>query len=252
MDKSRTNSRHKKKAGKAKGNCFQELTVKQVIERQRMEGAVGRFSDSSSIGYYSYGTGLKSPTIATGRIRSHPRETVRMALQLTYKFGWMKAAAITEVPFATVKYWYQRRFLPKTGPYTFEKMLELIRDARREYLITRFKPITCVQHAIDRTGTMRWRTVKQYLYLQAMPTVPGFPLYADRMVNDKAELYGRGERKFSAVLGVEPPDKNSAPAGPESHTKQTVPKVAPRQKGRRFLVELSATGRLPQRSNDLL
>jgi len=219
--------------------------------RQRVEGAVGRFSDSASMRYYSYGTGLKSAKLSTGRIRHHPPETVRLALHLTYKFGLKKASTITEVPYATVQYWFQRRFLPKTGPYRFEKMMGLIYDARREYQITRFKPLTCLIHACDRKG-MRWRTVRQYLYLQAMPTVPGFPLYADRMVNDKAELYGRGERKFSAVLGVEPPDNASAPADPESRTKQTGPTTKPPQKGRRFLVELQATGRLPHRSNDLL
>ena len=216
-----------------------------------MEGAVGRFSDSSSIGYYSYGTGLKSPKFSTGRVRHHPPETVIQALHLTYKFGLKKAATITGVPYATVQYWFQRRFLPKTGPYRFEKMMGLIYDARREYLITRFKPLTCVIHACDRQE-MRWRTVRQYLYLQAMPTVPGFPLYADRMVNDKAELYGRGERKFSAVLGVEPPNSESEPVGPEGHKKQTAPATKPPQKGRTFLVELRATGRLPHRSNDLL
>jgi len=200
--------------------------------------------------YFNYGTDFKPSHWRNGVIRQHPQDTVIRTLRLCYKYGIRKAAMIEGLSFNTVDYWFRRRFLPKTGRYTFEKMLLLVTNARAEYTRTRFKPMSVLQHVTNRTEGMRWRAVKQYVYLQAMPTVPGFPLYADRMVNDKAELYGRGERKFSAVLGVEPPDTPAESGDLQSRTTQTGRAIAPRQKGRRFLVELQATTHLPPRYND--
>jgi len=202
--------------------------------------------------YFTYGTGFKSSHRPGGVIRQHSQDVVIRILRQCYKVGCKKASEIEGISYHTVQYWFRRRFLPKTGPYTFERMLLLVTNARAEYTRTRFKPMSVLQHVTDRTEGMRWRAVKQYVYLQAMPTVPGFPLYADRMANDKAELYGRGERRYSAVLGVEPPDTSSEADNPQSRTTQTGRAIAPRQKGRRFLVELQATTHLPPRYNDRL
>jgi hypothetical protein len=94
--------------------------------------------------------------------------------------------------------------------------------------------------------------VKLYLYFQAMPTVPGFPLYADRITNEKAELYGRGLRNYSAVLGVDFPRIPAEVQPPKSDQSKTAPRVVPRQKGRRFFPEGQVTSLLPSRKHNLL
>lgn len=166
--------------------------------------------------------------------------------------GPAEAAKRMGLPYLTVKTWYFRRFLPKKGIYCFDEIMKVIRKARTTFMICEKDPLWCLKAAIDDHPKMKWHSVKPFIFLQAMPTIPGFPLYADRKVNQKAEEYGLGLRRYSAVLGVEPPNIPAAVDHHASRTQQTGQRSAPRQKGRRFVVEGQVTSRLPHRDTDLL
>lgn len=255
MGKSRTETQDKEETRIPKGDGVSKLTGKQrqhYRRRQRSEGATGRFCDSGAMRYHSYGTGIKPAKLNSGRIRRHDNDLVIRTLKLCYEIGTTKAAKAGGISYGTAYSWFRRRFLPKTGSYTFSQMIKLITLARRYYLVSKCNPLTCLRWAVDRMPKMTWREVRQYLYLQAMPTLPGFPLYADRMVNEKAERYGLGHRRYSAVLGVEPPHTPAEVSPVGGDPKRTGPRSAPRQKGRRFVVEGQVTTRLPPRKYDLL
>jgi hypothetical protein len=208
------------------------------------DGAVGRFADSGVLNHYTYGTPRNRDR---GKIWRHPNATVISAIRLAEEIGQRKAASQLKIPYKTVETWCRLRFLPKTGKHTFPKMLQLVTLARRYYRVSKLGPITCLKWAVARTPDLKWGSVKVFLYFQAMPTLPGFPLYADPIANEKAELYGRGLRSFSAVLGVEPPD-----TGRECESRPVVQgrngrPVVPRQKGRTFFPEGQVSTLLPSR-----
>lgn len=189
-----------------------------------------------------------------GRIRRHDNALVIRVLHLCddHYHSYKEVAKIVGLPRWTVVSWYRRRFLPKTGKYTFERMMHLVMIARRFYLVSKVDPMKCLKWATDREANMVWPQVRIYVYAQAMPTLPGFPLYADRIVNQKAELYGLGRRRYSAVCGVDPPRIPAEVEAVASDPKQTVRSTVPRQKGRKFVVEGQVSTLIPGRQFDLL
>jgi len=227
------------------------LSVKQARYLRNREGFVGRHSDSAGQNYYPEHS-VKLQKRGKWHVK-HPPQTVIQAIRLANQVGYTKAAQILGLKNKTVKSWHKLRFLPKTGKYTFDQMMRLVRLARNLYLINqKALPMKCLKDATDAIPEMKWSSVKVFLVFEAMPTVPGFPLYADRMVNQKAEDYGSGLRKYSSVLGVDAPGNPPVVVDPVSRKEQTGQRIAPRQLGRRFAVESRVTSLIPRRHNDLL
>lgn len=64
---------------------------------------------------------------------------------------------------------------------------------------------------------MKKASVMVYLSLEAVPALPGFPLYADQSVQARCEALGRGERERGCDLFDEPKlALQPAPAVPPS------------------------------------
>ena len=143
------------------------------------------------------------------------------------------------------------RFLPKTGRFSFERVLPVIAKARTLYLATRLAPVTCLLKAIDSVGMSR-SSWKVYLFAQALPTLPGYPLYADRLVNEKAERYGQGLRRYGAVMGVDHPNIPAEVERPRSDPARIAPSSKPAQIGRTFVRELQVKTLIPSRKYSLL
>lgn len=182
-----------------------------------------------------------------GRIRRHPRSVVESCIRLANEHGIKHASQMTGVKVTTVKSWVRLRFLPKTGPMRFENVMLLVRHAAR---INRQKfiddPVRSLWQAAKERG-LNWNTVKLYLYMEAFPTIPGFKLYANLIVNKAAEEYGSGVRNYGHALGL--PHKNIPPyrfrnkGDPSRNGKSSVPP----QKHRKFLIELREDSPMPRR-----
>lgn len=204
------------------------------------------------MGFYSHGTGRPGPPFKNGRIRRHPNDVVLNAIRLCATHSTAVTAEITGVKYFTIRTWNEKRFLPATGPYRYESVMQVIRVARTIYLQSHYSPVTCVVHALRRFPKLRWVKFKQYLYFEAMPTIPGFPLYADRKVNAAAELYGLGRRRYGHVLGIDHPRIPAEVPKGSKHSSQSGRASAPVQKGRRFLVEVAVSRKIPTRKRHLL
>jgi hypothetical protein len=93
--------------------------------------------------------------------------------------------------------WTTQTTLPvkPTSLYTFARMLACVTLARNLYR-AKFSPNCrhCLIEAVKRTPPMKWTSVDVYLSLEAVPSLAGFPLYADQAVQARCEALGRGER----------------------------------------------------------
>jgi len=184
------------------------------------------------------------------RVRAYPPMLIRRAIEMSYKMGVAETAELMGVKETTIHQWKFKRFLPKAGRYCFAEWMDCMRLAKGIYAASRTNPVKCVQIAAARKG-MNWNSVKVYIYFQAVPTVVGFSLYADRIVNLKAEQYGLGLRRYAAVLGVDHPDIEAEIHPPTSLESPTGKRSVPRQLGRRYVVELQVTSLIPARKHVL-
>lgn len=203
--------------------------------------------------FYTYDSGeFKPKYLRSGRIRKHPPDLVIRVLQMIAAGqSHLEVAKIVGVNPVSAKNWYRMRFLPKTGQFSFKRVLPVIAKARTLYLATRSAPVTCLLNAVNSVGMSR-SSWKVYLFAQALPTLPGYPLYADRLVNEKAERYGQGLRRYGAVMGVDHPDIRAEVEPPRSDSSRTAPVAKPPQIGRVFVRELQVTTPMPSRKYNLL
>lgn len=207
------------------------------------------------MGFHVFGVSFGTPDERhrSGRMRRYPVSVVLSALRIVYDIGAKKTGEVLGISPLIVEEWRRKRFLPKTGRYTFPKMLALVTLARRYYLCSRIAPVTALKWAVARTPSMNWITVKIYLYFEAMPTVPGYPLYADRVANEKAERYGLGLRNYGSVFGVDHPHiPAEVRPSPQASRSRSEPQRQTRQLGRKFVREGQATSLLPSRKYNLL
>lgn len=145
-----------------------------------------------------------------GTCARHSRDLIRLEVVRLKKSGKNRnrIAKILGIPQTTVQNWLEQTTLPikPTSPYTFAKMLACVTLAKHLYR-QKFDadPKRCLWEAIRRTPTMKRSSVKVYLSLEAVPTLPGFPLYADQAVQARCEALGRGERKRGTDIFDETP-----------------------------------------------
>lgn len=255
---SRRKSRNRfgdKKTGRIDPGKRHEVLTKAGVNPyhyRRSEGALNRFADAGTLGFVALADDPKRFRKRGGARKMWPVKTTLDAIRM-YNRTRSICTVSDElgVPYFTVKHWVRQRFLPKTGPYRFERMMALVAVARNLYLVSSRDPVGCIYHALNRFPEMRWRAIKVYLYLEAMPTIPGFPLYADRKVNLAAERYGLGLRRYGHALGIEHPDIPAEAHPSDTPATQTAPASKPRQKGRTFLVEGRVTSLIPALKRNL-
>lgn len=139
-----------------------------------------------------------------GRFK-HSRDQVRLQVVAMHRegMGQFEIAAKLGIPRTTIENWVGQTKLPvrPTSPYTLARMLAMVRIARnlwRQKFST--KPRACLIEAVRRSSPMKWNAVKVYLCLEAIPALPGFPLYADQSVQARCELLAQGKRERGCDL----------------------------------------------------
>lgn len=131
--------------------------------------------------------------------RKYTTEQVTNAILLCSQMPMSKVSEATGIPEGSLHAWYYRRKLPKTGPWCFANVMKLIRaakeiyDGRDLYANRQKRVMWCMRKALWNCG-MSYRMFRVYLKFEAIPTVPGFPLYADPASQQRAEECGLGLR----------------------------------------------------------
>jgi hypothetical protein len=139
----------------------------------------------------------------------HSRELIRFEVMRLHKAGQnqRQIARALGIPRTTVENWTTQSKLPvkPTSPYTLPRMLALVTLARRLWQ-KKFSPDPkkCFWEAVRLTPTMKSASVAVYLSLEAIPALPGYPLYADQSVQARCEALARGERTRGCDLFDEP------------------------------------------------
>ncbi|MFB1500804.1 hypothetical protein [Thiocapsa sp. N5-Cardenillas] len=185
------------------------------------------------------------------RARRHPIETLHRALKLMDQHSNREIAAMLGIPVRSIESWRDMRFLPKTGKLSFPNVIKLIERARLIFQTRNLDPMMSLREACAQMG-FNLNSVNVYLCHEALPTLPGFPLYRDARCQAQCEAYGLGLRPCGGLFGLPVPDTlRKHPPSSQAAQSPSVPASKPPRSGRPFVREVRATVLLPRRTHYL-
>ena len=144
------------------------------------------------------------------------------------------------IPVKTVNTWLGISRLPVTGNHTVEKMVELLHRAEMIWRRKGTTPMNAMREATESSG-LKWSSIKVFMFAGCFPAIPTFPLYADPVMQMRAEQIGRGLRRHVSD------EFEAAFSGTQSDPQSTKPAPMRRPSGRPFLVGGWVSKKIPSR-----